>query len=283
MITSKIRNIFLTFAQALFQQDPFLTWDIDQEKTKIIIGPKNFYNNSLVKSLPSIIVDRSEIAWGYHTINQEIASGSLITQNSRSDYSDMLYGSVVYNVQAPNEGAAERIADYLYLQVSARKDDFKRVGINRLYGARLGRSQIIKSGEKSELITIPVSVTFAMQHEFSTVCNDNNLKITANISGNHSEETATTFSNLSEYGTSELLENIHYSVSGDGTQICFNDPTPSGVELTLNYYGNFTETLYTQTFDYTNGGSSCIDLSEMVAPWNYTLSGIEIYVQISDD
>jgi hypothetical protein len=278
MITTRIRNIFLTFVQSMFANDPWLTWTLNPETTKIVIGPSNFYNNPLVASLPSIILDRSEVTWGYHTIDQDFSTGNLL--DTKEPQADILYGSVVFNVQAQLEGACERIADYLYLQLSARKhkDAFKKQGINRLYGARLGRTSIIKGPEKSELVSIPVSVTFAMQAGWTNITNAANMQIHSRIIENTNEENATMGITMPDYGQGKFIEGSHYSIINSGTQILF-DPMPSGVELLIEYVGAATQTQYKETYDYTNGGNNPLTLTEPVEYWNYTLKGIIVYAE----
>lgn len=272
-ISLDVKHLFISYIQAIFVNDPYLTWTLDPKTTKIIIGDKYFIQNPLIELKPSIIISRNQVRWGLHTINQNMDTASTTLLSKEDPKADLLHGAITINVMHLNESVAERVADYVFSHLSSHKDLLRREGLHKIHGLVMGEAIVVKGPTEKEIVNIPLTLNFAMFKQWKIVENIYNLRITTNLTG--SQDTATLGTDLPEFGTGTLHEDLDYTITQPRTIEWIN--IPSGVEIAIDFIGNTTLYSRINTYNYTNGGPSTIELDEDILPWNTTLNGIIVY------
>jgi len=267
-----IKHIFLSFAQTLFSNNDFITWNLNPNLTDIIIGDENFIANPLIELHPTIIIRRSAIRWGMVSIDQR-ASLDLFT--GAKGFSDLLYGALTYNVMAKKIQTAERLADYLFGALTGHRDQFKERSINKITGLTIGDPTLIKGPTEVELVNVPITVQFVYNKQLYTTPESVDLSVRSALLTGVTRENATLGSRPSgNFNNGYYVELIDYTVSG--LEISFLT-IPSGVELTFEYIGDLSSSAITETAEFADGNILTYILLESPRPWYETLSGIEVY------
>jgi len=260
-----VKHIFLSFLQELFSENDFLTWSLDPRLTKIFIGDEYFISNPIIEKYPSVILKRSSFRWGMHSIDQRMEL-DLATNNKK--FSDVFYGNIVYNVLTTSQQSSERLADYIFSNLTAHRDQFRPKGIMKFTGISVGEQVSIKGPTDVELINVPISIGYAFNKELSNITDLHDIRISAVGKGFTGHEAS------GEFQSGYFVYNNDYTVSGQ--DIIFTN-APSGVELVIKYIGSLTLQEYEESLDCTNGCSNIYTLHE-VPRWHFELlSGIEIY------
>jgi hypothetical protein len=237
------KRIFLGFAQSLFAENYALRWTLDPKTTSILIGDKHFIESPLIEMKPAIIVSRGPIRWGNHTIDQR-KEYSLVTLDKK--FSDIIYGTIVYNVLSQTEYVTERLADYLFTKLTGYKDQFRRNGINNIISISMGDTVILKNNTDVEFVNVPISINYAMQRNVDFIHDTfSDMYITSRLlssSGADTAELGTGITGVFDKG--HYIQGIDYTISGSYINFI---TIPSGVELTIVYTGNITYTSYSET------------------------------------
>ena len=266
-----VKRIFLGFAQSLFAQNPALTWNIDPKITGILIGDKHFINNPLIEFKPAIILSRSSLRWGQHTIDQRMNYNLATLDKS---FSDIVYGSVTFNVLTKTEYASERLADYLFENLTGHRDQFRKNGLNNITQIQLGDSVILKNQTDVEYVNVPISVSYGMQRSTGLVHDIfENVSVTSSLLNSAYVDTAETGTGeTGGFGTGKFIQGTDYTISG--LNIVFYT-VPSGVQLSISYIGSTTYTTYTDTVDVPiTSGLEIYALQEPIDPIYPLYSGV---------
>lgn len=268
------KRVFLSFAQSLFAENPAFTWNIDPKVTGIIIGDKHFINNPLIEFKPAIIVSRGSMRWGQHTIDQRM-DYNLTTLDKK--ISDIVYGSVVFNVLSKSEYAAERLADYLFLKLTGHRDQFRKNGVNNILQIQLGDSVILKSQTDVEYTNIPISVSYGMQKTLDLTHDVfESISIVSSLLNSAYADTAELgTAETGGFGIGKFIQGVDYNISG--IDVLFST-IPSGVELEFTYIGSTTYTEYNEIIQIPiNSGLEVYTLQEPIDPIYPFYSGILLY------
>jgi len=271
------KRIFIGFAQSLFTENYAIPWTLDPKTTSILIGDKHFIESPLIEMKPAIIVSRGPMKWGQHTIDQR-SQYNLTTLDKK--FSDIIYGTIVYNVLSQNENVTERLADYLFTKLTGYKDQFRKNGINNITGISMGDSVVLKNNTDIEFINVPISVNYSMQRSVDYVHDTfSNMYITSSLIDPEDADTATLGQGITgKYDKGYYIQGIDYTISGaDITFITI----PSGVELNVVYTGSITLDAHTEIiYVPKNNPLPSFELQEPVDYIYPLYSGIIIYDQL---
>lgn len=210
-IITNIKHLFLSFAQEYFANYAPLRWDYDAGKTNVIIADKTATDIGIAARRPSIILSRGDFGWMYVTRGQDGRNvqdiASLMGKEpsagyfSRSSFTDLLRGSVSFNVLSKNGNQTERMAEYLYTGITGYQEEFKKRGIFKFNGLNLGSEQMVRAGTEIELVGVTIDINFITQQIIVKENKYNNISIFVNEDSN------------------QLSETIDFSVINNGTQI----------------------------------------------------------------
>jgi len=260
-----VKHIFLSFVQALFSENRFITWSLDPRLTKIFIGDEYFISNPVIEKYPSIILKRSGFRWGMHSIDQRMEI-DLATNNKK--FSDVFYGNITYNVLTKSQQSSERLADYLFANVTAHRDQFRPKGIMKITGINVGEAVTIKGPTDVELVNVPISIGYAFNKELGNVTDLHDIRISASGTGYTGAEDS------GDFQSGYYVYNYDFTVSG--REVTFTK-APSGVELLIEYVGNITLTEYEEELNCLTGCSEIYTLQE-IPRWNFEmLDTIKVY------
>lgn len=275
--TIDAKRIFLGFAQSLFAENYALKWTLDPKTTGIIIGDKHFIESPLIEMKPAIILSRGPLRWGQHTIDQRM-SYDLMTLDKK--FSDLIYGTVVYNVLSKTEYVTERLADYLFTKLTGYRDQFRKNGINNIRGISMGDAIILKNKTDIEFVNVPISVDYAMQRNVDYVHDTfSDMYIHSSLLSSSGADTAELGTGITgTFGKGYYVQGIDYTISGiDITFITI----PSGVQLTFGYIGNITYVTYSEVVDVPfDNALYAYALQEPVDYIHPLYSGLIIYDQL---
>ncbi len=240
--TIDAKRIFLGFAQSLFAENYALKWTLDPKTTSILIGDKHFIESPLIEMKPAIILSRGPLRWGQHTIDQRM-SYNYMTLDKK--FSDIIYGTVVYNVLSKTEYVTERLADYLFTKLTGYKDQFRKNGVNKIRGISMGDAIILKNKTDIEFVNVPISVDYAMQRSVDYIHDTfSDMYIHSSLLSSSGADTAELGTGITgTFGKGYYVQGIDYTI--DGTDITFIT-IPSGVQLTFGYMGNITYATYSE-------------------------------------
>jgi len=215
-ISNSIKYIFLSFAQAYFEQSRIFPWRYSVQDTAIIIADKMAVDLGVAAKKPCIILSRNGINWSFIVRGQYGKNSVLINkygiQNlaanspnsgvfSNEIFTDLLRVSITYNIISKNGIQAENIADMLNTAIIGYKTKLKEAGIHQINGLSIGAEQLIKASSEPELFLIPLSLDCFIQHTVIKETKENNIQIIGD--------------------EIEYLENIDFKVINGGTQIQF--------------------------------------------------------------
>lgn len=271
------KRIFLGFAQSLFAQNKAITWKLDPKTTGIIIGDKHFIDNPLIEYKPAIIVSRGSLRWGQHTIDQRMDYNLV---NLDKKYTDIIYGSLTYNILARSEFAAERLADYFFEQLTGHRDQFRKNGINNILNIQMGDCVILKSSTDVEYTNVPIIISYAMQRSIDLSHDDfQDISVTSQLlEAAYADSAELGMAGTGDFGKGEFIQGVDYLVSG--ANLVFLN-IPSGVELTITYIGGTTYTTYQDTVSVPiNSGLEVYSLQEELNQIYPTYSGVLLGDQI---
>lgn len=271
------KRIFIGFAQSLFGENYALTWKLDPKETAILIGDKHFVESPLIDMKPAIIVGRSTLRWGQHTIDQRMDYNLF---NSNKKFSDVIYGTIVYNVLSQNEFMTERLADYLFTKLTGYRDQFRRNGINNILNISMGESVILKNTTGVELVNVPISISYAMQRNVDLVHDTfSNLYITSEALDIENVDGAELGTGITgTFAKGYYIQGIDYTISGSDINFI---TIPSGVKLTIVYTGKTTLSNYSE--EVIVPGNNPLTSYDLIEPVDYIYplySGIIIYDQL---
>lgn len=236
-----IKHTFLSFAQAYFSLDPKFTWNLDPKITKIIIADKFAIDLGVVDKRPSIILSRGPYGWSDVVRGQD--GQNAVLSNKKIDtlapapsadrsvdfiFTDIVRGSVTYNVISKNGIEAEDIANRLFVGLSGYKKELQSYGIHKTMGLSIGDERIIRATSEIEAVGITVSLGFLAQRTVIKAGKLNNVEVTKTIS----RQTTTGFTPV----VVDLYENIDYRILNNGTTIQFvNPPSLDVISLNVNF------------------------------------------------
>lgn len=233
-----IKHTFLSFAQAYFSLDDRFTWNINPQLTKIIIADKFAIDLGVVDKKPSIILSRGIYGWtdtirGQNGQNSVLADKKvdLLSPAPSADrnldfvFTDLIRGSVTYNIISKNGIEAEDIANRLFLALSGYKKELQVYGIHKTMGLAVGDERIVRATSEIEAVGITVSLGFLAQRTVEKAGKLNNVEIKKIVP----KETTTGLVPVEI----DLYENIDYKVVNNGTTVEFVYP-PSLDTISLN-------------------------------------------------
>jgi hypothetical protein len=271
------KRIFLGFTQSLFAENFALRWSLDPKTTSILIGDKHFIESPLIEMKPAIILSRGPLRWGQHTIDQRLAYNYTTLDKK---FSDMIYGTVVFNVLSKTEYITERLADYLFTKITGYRDQFRKNGINNILGISMGDSVVLKNNTDVEFVNVPISVNYAMQRSVDFVHDTfSDMYITATALDESRVDTSELGTGITgTYAAGNFIQGIDYTISGSNINFI---SIPSGVELTFVYTGKTTLTEYSETIVVPEYNPLYSYRLQEPVEWIYPLySGLIIYDQL---
>ena len=236
-----IKHTFLSFAQGYFSLDTKFTWNLDPRLTKIIIADKFAVDLGVIDKRPAIILSRGGFGWTDSFRGQDGQNSVLLSKRvdtlapaPSADrwadfiFTDLLRGSVTYNVLSKNGIEAEEIANKLFIALSGYKRELKSYGIHKTMGLTIGDERIVKATSEIEAMGVTVSLSFMAQRTLEKAAKFNNIEAAIVVP----KETTTGTVPQSIY----LYENVDYRVINNGVQIEFlNPPSADTIAIDLNF------------------------------------------------
>jgi len=161
-------------------------------------------------------------------------------------FSDIVYGTIVYNVLSQTEYITERLADYLFTKLTGYRDQFRKNGINNIISISMGDTVILKNNTNVEFVNVPISINYAMQRNVDYIHDTfSNMYITSSLLSTSGADTAELGTGITgTFDKGYYTQGIDYTISGSNITFI---TIPSGVELNIVYTGNITYTSYSET------------------------------------
>lgn len=231
-ISKDIKYLFLTFAQSFFAVNQDYPWMQNPALTEIVIADKYAVDIGVAVKKPLIVLSRGAYRWamlvrdqdGQNTGNIyeegiEQLKGPLGSANAKVNrsYTDLLTGTVTYNVVSKNGVEAEELADTLFTALTTNKPQLKAAGIHLINALQIGDEQILRLHGTSEIeaTLIPITVAFTMQKTLKA--GEKQFKVLVTIND------------------IEAKEGIHYRVGPNGQTIIFEKAPLVTDVLKLSY------------------------------------------------
>lgn len=214
-------------------------------------------------------MDRGSMSWAnafrkepepINTSRMSSVNNDSLSRNSSYSVTDVMQGSLTFNVVAKLGYTADIIASEVFYALSAYKERFKEKGISKLNNVQLGReSTAIAGADEVKVTVVPVTISFVMQETLYL-----------------SEQ----FYNATVYRNGhKLVENINYVVQPNGTQILLRD-TPEDTDVfTITYTDAITleeVSGATLTQDQNNNRLYTVPNSGRIYGYYQILSSIEL-------
>jgi hypothetical protein len=237
-----IKHTFLSFAQGYFSIDSKFTWNSNPILTKVIIADKFAVDLGVIEKKPAIVLSRGSYGWtdtvrGQDGVNSVLSNkkiDTLMPAPSANRWgnlvlTDLIRGSVTYNVISKNGIEAEELANKLFIALSGYKQELRKYGIHKTMGLTIGDERTVKTTSEIEAMGVTVSLGFVAQRTIETAEDLNNIVVNYNFE--KETTTGTTIVPIRAY------ENIDYTVTNNGTRVDFVSPITSGVlSLDISYY-----------------------------------------------
>jgi len=221
-----IKHTFISFAQGYFSLDSKFTWSLDPQATKIIIADKFAVDLGVIDKRPAIILSRGGYGWtntyrGQNGINAALADKKVDTLMPAPSgdrdldfvFTDILRGSVTYNVLSKNGIEAEDIAHRLFTALSGYKKEFQKYGVHETSNLTIGDERIVRATSEIEAVGITVSLAFSAQKTIEKAGKLNNVAVVATIPKETTTGTTTT--------EVVMYETIDYTITNNGTTVEF--------------------------------------------------------------
>lgn len=216
--------ILLVFCRWLFQESfPGLEWHRDKKTTRIVIRDRNANQGTVeVHKKPMIVTDRGPIKWDNISMSKFLGSNSLAVPVFNSDgvmqgfstsaqfggrpgyfiprdsmpgdetMVDRMSGLVNLHCYAEEGLLAERIASFLFMAIRTHRKLIKRLGLDEVDSASLGRESPVFGTDKSRLVDVTVTVRYeAMVTAMITYIDENfgdcvfdRLRLGVTVAGN---------------------------------------------------------------------------------------------------
>jgi hypothetical protein len=245
-----IKHTFLSFAQGYFSLDSRYTWNINPQLTKLIIADKFAVDLGVIDKKPAIILSRGGFGWtdsfrGQDGRNSVLSSKRVDTLapaptgDRWADFvlTDLIRGSVTYNVLSKNGIEAEEIANKLFVALSGYKNELKAFGIHKTMGLSIGDERIIKTNSEIEAMGVTVSLGFMAQRTIEKA--DSYRTIVDPVAAVMQVPKETTTGIVVQ--DVKLYENIDYRILNDGVTVEFLNPPPADtVSINLNFVDSVT-------------------------------------------
>jgi hypothetical protein len=151
---------------------------------------------------------------GGFLLEQNVPTGSADRQRNKV-FTDILQGSVSFNIMSKYGVQAEEIADHVFYALTGYRDELKKKGIHKLSGLRISDERILKQGSDIEVAVISISCNFLMQKSVSLASRQYNLRVF--VDGK------------------EKKENIHFKILPDGSSLEFKDAPSEDAEILINF------------------------------------------------
>jgi hypothetical protein len=241
----RVKKIFLSFLQNYYAtQDARLIWNVDQRLTKIFIGDKYIAAPEVVERVPSIIVSRGQMAWAYTSIDQRETVDlpmSVPDRNSATGYmdpnvkrTDLVRCNITLMCLSTNGIEAETIANTVFQNLVGYKDQLKHNGIHQILGVSMDTEQLVRGDMGSRLVSVPINVLFTVQSTIATTLDLHTITVLMNGD----------FVPYAEAGPYGNVYRSHFSYQVSGLTMFFNEPPPSGVQLSVSFTGRYTLNRY---------------------------------------
>lgn len=225
--TLKVKYIFLQFTQALFSEITPFRWDYNPTISKIIIADRNVADLGVAMQKPAILLQRGGLMWTYLVRGQDgtnvsnfkvdglapLSGNSTTVAKERKYYTDLMQGSVVFNVLSKSGLQAEMLADLLFTAITGNKDKFRLAGIFQFNSMAISEERVIKQIADVETFGVSIQIGFSLQSHIKRDVKVYNISISSD--------------------TDELHEGFDYNVINNGTNIqLLNDYyEPSGLKV----------------------------------------------------
>jgi len=245
-----IKHTFLSFAQGYFSLDTRYTWNINPQLTKLIIADKFAVDLGVIDKKPAIILSRGSFGWtdsfrGQDGQNSVLSSKRVDTLapapygDRWADFvlTDLIRGSITYNVLSKNGIEAEEIANKLFVALSGYKQELKKYGIHKTMGLTIGDERIVKTNSEIEAMGVTVSLGFMAQRTIERA--DSYRTIVDQVAATMQIPKETTTGVVIQ--DVRLYENIDFRILNDGVTVEFtNPPSADTVSINLNFVDSIT-------------------------------------------
>jgi len=261
-----IKRTFLSFAQHFFRDVPSkYAWNPNPKITGIYIGDKFSSKSATLEKYPAIILTENSKRWARTSIDQRQEYPGFGVDNKSKVRSDLVLGSVTYQCLSPNGVEAEYIADVLFNNLVAYKDDFRSNDIHQLLDIQMGEETPIRADVVGRVFMIPVTVYYSTQNMLVTSIANYDLRI-------YTDGFGTSFLQ-SIIGVVPATEYFTYTVSG--AYVIFSEPLASGLTVYAQYIDAITLESHTETIGPGNGVATVYQLSSEPYSSSYLLNHIE--------
>jgi len=129
-------------------------------------------------------------------------------------FSDLIRGSVTFNILSKQGIQAESIASHLYNALTGYKEDLRAKGVE-IKNVSFGEETLLKHTSEIEVSAIALNISFTKNVTIVRGQKQNNCEVYLD--------------------TAEAKEGIHFRVATAGTQIVFEDAPTTGVVPTITY------------------------------------------------
>lgn len=133
--------------------------------------------------------------------------------------------SITFHVVSKSGIQAEEIASDLFSALTVYKKELRTKGVHKVSNLSFGEEQMLRSNANIEYSTVPLQISFLMQKTLRRGEIANNCKVYLN--------------------NEEIFENIHFTITNNGTGVKLKEAPVAGSTLTITYVDSNTVVTYT--------------------------------------
>lgn len=230
-IPLEFKYIFLHFLQGYFSTHGKWTWDKDPKKTKIVVSDQFSTETGIVAHRPSVILQRGPINWGKVFRNEFRLPTGQFSENpnlpagtgnkwKNRHYTDLLNTSVTIRVLTRTSYEADAIANEIFMNLTAYKDDLKPLGIHDISGLSMSGEQQVKAAAEQTFSATTVTCSFVSQKSVGKSQRLYNARVYVD--------------------NDEVYEGFAFKVVNNGTAINFDYNIKTSQEVTIDYVDAIT-------------------------------------------
>lgn len=182
-----IKNYALEVAQLLFAPNnpTNFCWDIEQDKTQIMIVDKHAFNLDQVGSKPAVVANRGPQAWMETSGFRQMQEHNW--RSGKRTYIDLVRGSVTLSCFSRQGLEAEKLAGYLWGSFQVLRDVLRKIarrgtlvpnhlGFFRIKATNMGEEALVKGDSRPEISVVPVAIQAVVQQRYSVEPQTRKLK-----------------------------------------------------------------------------------------------------------
>jgi len=168
--TSLAKDLILKFLQDLFAEPKLYDdhndylWDLDPQKSKILIVDAYTEDLERMELRPAIVLRRGGTGWMNTSINQQL---SYDWRTGARGHTDLIYSDLTLECLSRNGLEAEFLADLVFQGIQFYALQIRERGAFKVASVAIGAETLIQADSQQDLTAVPVSMTISFQQTWT--------------------------------------------------------------------------------------------------------------------